>query len=474
MKHRFQHQTDNMNHVSLLIFLCFSLIIFAFISWLFENLFLGTIFLLIQFLVIITLILPRVNVPINSMLFLWIIFFSLYNLSPLINIYLLKSNLAESNIINLGISDYFLDIIILSAVICSSLIFLKFPARGNKPLKISQFIHQNKNYGLLALSFVLLSLLFELINLMRSGGFSIILQGKAIYAERISNLTFTLPTDLTLSFAFSFFGLYFNTEKRKLFLKMLIFAVYAPLLIEYIVLGYRSQIVIHIISFFFARNIGKILNLKFKFILLMLIAYIFLTFIYTIRGILPTAIESNDYSLLFDKFGNEEYTENYNPANNEFGAPFTNYIIFNNDKNSNYLKLGSSYLASGIVAIPQFILPIKKPKDISMEFRDKYFSSLSNKSRISGTGFSPIVEAKWNFGFLGPAVVFLFFLQLIKKIDIHYIFHNTKVTSLLFYFALVPYIAIRFHRSSSSQVVASVIVIGIIVALVRSFKLLKN
>lgn len=346
-----------------------------------------------------------------------------------------------------------------------------------------KIVSKKSQFDLYAIFFVLLATAGELINILRAGGFDLIASGKAVYQAKTADIFITLPSTFFLQVAFFFLGLrlyaMYETNvlkivKNKFFLLIVFLAL--PLIIIYLSVGFRSPLlgiaIAFIIGFSYYMNISK---LKRKVILGVFIGYSFLAILFGIRGHLRLLFSSGDWDR-FNEYIIKQKTFLYyfNPANNEFGAPYVNYVKFYNDKD-NDLMLGSSYINSFFIPIPTFLFPFEKPLPISYKFRDKYFNSWKKTSRIAGSGFSYVMEAQWNFGWIGPFIVYFFtgcFFWLLE-----YFRNKNKFMYLfpLFYAIFLP-LSQSIHRSSFGFLISNFLLIFIgvaMLALVRKIIFLK-
>lgn len=332
-------------------------------------------------------------------------------------------------------------------------------------------------FTLLTVIFVCLSLLSEFINVYRAGGLDILRYGKAVYQAKTGGVFITLPSASLLKIGFFFLGLrmyltysnrFFAVLKNKLFLFVLLIA--SPIILIYLSVGFRG----HLLGVFIAYLVGysyylSIHKVRRKVVLFIFLGYSSMAILYGIRGQLRHLFTSGNWDRFdYYVFQKKSYLLYYNPANNEFGAPYVNYTKFYNDKD-NKLLYGKSYLDGFIIPIPRAVLPFKKPTPITYTFRDKYFSSWKNTSRIAGSGFSYVMEAQWNFGLFGPLLVYFFtgsffwFLEYLRNKNRYVLFMP------LFYAMMLPF-AQSIHRSSFGFIMANVIVISLLVGILVILK----
>lgn len=340
-------------------------------------------------------------------------------------------------------------------------------------IPIETQLNKKQQFTFLALFFVILSLMGELSNIFRAGGFELLKYGKAVYQAKTADIFITFPSALFLQIGYFFLGLrmylsynnnYLKSLKNKIFILTTLIAV--PLLFIYISVGFRSPL----LGVFIAYAMGysyfiTLKTIKKKALLFIFIGYSLMAILYGIRGQLRLLFTSGDWDRFnYYVFQEKTFLYYYNPANNEFGAPYTNYIKFYND-NDNTLLYGESYLSGFLIPIPRALLPFKKPLPISYKFRDKYFNSWKKSSRIAGSGFSYVMETQWNFGIIGPFIVYFFTGCLFWLLEY---FRNKNKFLLffpLFYAVFLP-LTQSIHRSSFGFLISNIIVLTISILLI--------
>lgn len=112
------------------------------------------------------------------------------------------------------------------------------------------------------------------------------------------------------------------------------------------------------------------------------------------------------------------------------------YNLLNIDRK---LEMGYSYFIQPFInLIPTFIYS-ERPATISVDFTRQYWGATGFESQLIGLGFSPIVEAKMNFGFFWPLTFISlgFLLQLVKE--------KVKKNNFIFWGALTI-VTINFFR----------------------------
>lgn len=281
-----------------------------------------------------------------------------------------------------------------------------------------EIVMKNSN-KILNISFILtvIGAIFELVNFIRIGDFKVLFYGKAIYQELSSQLVITLPSETIMVIAFSFIGLYLgmffylnNEVPTRIKWKLLVIILLSsPFLLINILLGKRGIL----LSLFLCILVGAtyfkpIKNLNLKFLVILLIVYVFLSFLYANRAIV-SLIKENPSLFIERAFSKDRLIPALNPGGNEFGAAFGNFSEYYKKYGYNFEpKLGITYIKGLAVPIPSFVYPCNKPKQITYEFRDEFFPSEARRSSIAGTGFSSILEAYINFKYVG--IFFVYFI----------------------------------------------------------------
>jgi len=310
--------------------------------------------------------------------------------------------------------------------------------------------------------------LFEIINMFRLGGISVIFKGKATYQSMLSSLTLTLPSSEVIVVAFSLIGLYIGinykrgVERSRVINKILVFVLCSvPYILIKILLGQRGPLV----TLFVCLLIGityfrPIKRIKPKLIFLCVVFYIFMSFLYANRGIVN--LIPNDPKAFMDiAFTKERLINALNPGGNEFGAAFGNYSEFYAKYGHRFdPKLGETYVKGLIVPIPSFVYPGDKPTQITYEFRDEFFISEAERGSIAGTALSSILEAYMNFKNIGVFLVYLMLGYAIQKIERAY--KNRSLLFIFLYVSSIPF-AITFHRSAFGGIFAGIILRAIVI-----------
>ena len=263
----------------------------------------------------------------------------------------------------------------------------------------------------------------EMVNLFRVGGFPMLFVGKGPYQSAVGDLVLTLPSDEFCQICAIFLGLLLASEhlkgKQLLTRKIAICVTLAfPYLFVKIILGQRGPlltiIIIGVACFTAVFPMQKIAP---QFIVGTGIFYIIMAFLYANRSMVKFLLSDPQRFfktlLRMDRFLNALI-----PSNNEFGAPFGNFCIFFQKYGTTFqLRMGSTYITGLATFIPSILYPGTKPTQIVYAFRDEFFPQLVETSRISSTGFSSILEAYINFGFLGVFITYLLIGLIVAKQD---------------------------------------------------------
>lgn len=411
----------------------------------------------------------------NNITSFFLLFFALYTYSPVLTVFfavdtrnLFAQATTESSCSYIALSTM--------ALYAFSLPFImKIPVRS---INKERLFKSKKKFTRYAFLFVSIATLGELLNMYRAGGVGLLKQGKAVYQAKVGELFITIPSTFLLQVALFYLGLrlyityegrYFGIIKSKMFIANIMLLI--PILMIYLSLGFRSPLLGMALAFTMGFTYFICIRLINKRILLLLfLGYSSLAILFGIRGQLKLLFLSGDWGVFKEYvIDNKAYLKYYNPANNEFGASYMNYIKYHQTKERTPLLLGLSYLEGFLIAVPGGILPFEKPQSIGYRFRDLYFSDYKKNSRIAGTGFSSIMEAEWNFGILGPFFVYLFLGLLVWMLEFFRNRYRFLFLFPLFYTMILP-LTQAFHRSSSGFYVSYVI---LLVAFLISLYLIK-
>ena len=315
----------------------------------------------------------------------------------------------------------------------------------------------------------------EIINFIRVGGFQTLYKGKAVYQAVVGDLFLTIPTNVLFDLSISFICviIILNLRKNKKMDKTFIiinFILLLPFIFIKILLGQRgillSSIIIIFLAFSYFKPIRKITK---KIVLIVLICYFSLSFLYVARpGIKYIFNDFDRFSELV--FKKERIMLVLNPGSNEFSCGFGNFntLYVSNDYNFLY---GKSYLNGLFNFVPGFLYPGDKPLSITYQFRDIYFPEEKERSRIAGTAFSSILEAYWNFGFIGIFIMYILFSIILFLIENK--MKNKSIWFLLIYFSISP-LVMSFHRSELGDINTDVILKIIVILCVYLFYLINK
>jgi hypothetical protein len=175
------------------------------------------------------------------------------------------------------------------------------------------------------------------------------------------------------------------------------------------------------------------------------VAYLFLGSLYAGRAFIGPALGLGNWSNVIDvAFTPDRLGEAWNPAANEFGAPFGNFNAYVASDPQPH-ELGTTYLESLILPVPRWAYPGLKPVQVGVRFRDRFFPAAADQGSIAGTAYSSILEAYVNFGAVGVAPVYLVVGLLVGLID-HRRSGRGTIGGAVFYALMVPAM-IAFHRS---------------------------
>ncbi|MBT8315754.1 MAG: oligosaccharide repeat unit polymerase [Maribacter sp.] len=398
----------------------------------------------------------------NNLTFFFLLFFALYTYAPVLTVYY---NVDTRNLFASATPASSCAFTALSTLALFSFTIPFVFLLPSKPFNKVSLLRKKRKYTRYALLFLILATFGEILNMYRAGGLGLLSQGKAVYQAEVGALFITIPSVFLLQIALFFLGLrlYLTYESQvlRIFRSKIVFLsifLITPILLLYFSIGFRSPLLAIAIAFLIGFTYFiSIKSINIKLLGILFVGYSALAILFGIRGQLKLLFLTGDWDTFNEYvFENKAYLKYYNPANNEFGASFMNYIKFHEAKESTPLLYGQSYLEGFIIAIPGQLLPFDKPQSIGYKFRDLYFKEYKENSRIAGTGFSSIMEAQWNFGLLGPFVVYFVVGSITWVIE--YFRNRYRFLSLfpLFYAMVLP-LAQSFHRSSSGFYVSYVL-----------------
>ncbi len=413
----------------------------------------------------------------NNITSFFLLFFALYTYSPVLTVYfdVDTRNLFESATVASSCAYTTLSTLALFGFALPFLFFLP-----ERKIEKTFLVEKKKRFSQYTLLFMVLATFGELLNMFRAGGVGLLSQGKAVYQAEVGALFITVPSIFFLQISLFFLGLrlYITYEKRiSAIFKSKIVAVslllITPILLLYFSIGFRSPLLAIAIAFLMgATYFVSIKAVNRKVLALLFIGYSSLAILFGIRGQLKLLFLTGDWGA-FNEYviENKAYLQYYNPANNEFGASFMNYIKYHEAKDQTPLLYGQSYLEGFIIAIPGALLPFEKPQSIGYKFRDLYFSEYKKNSRIAGTGFSSVMEAEWNFGILGPFVVYFLIGGIFWLLEY---FRNQYRFLFLFplFYAMILPVSQSFHRSSSGFYVSYTILLVVFLVFLFMLKYL--
>ena len=329
------------------------------------------------------------------------------------------------------------------------------------------------DYMRIALLLILLATVGELVNLMRAGGIATLLAGKAAYQSATADLKLTFPAPSFALLAFAFLGIHYgsglarshhggngNSQRPG---GVLFLVVSVPLLLIHLILGQRLEIASYLAAFLLGTTYQTaIKRFPTKWAVGLLVLYLVLSPLYGFRWAFPMWLSGKSIDLPADTI-RKLLLSSLNPAVNEFGAPFGNYSLMM-QTGVDTLYYGATFLRDLTVVIPGFLYPGEKPKSVVYEFRDRFFADWSLRSRISGTAFSSLLEARMNFGDVGAPLVFFLYGSLLGLFEI---LRNRYLSPwfAVFYCSFGMF-ALVVHRSSTGGTLSGYLWIAGILAMV--------
>lgn len=322
---------------------------------------------------------------------------------------------------------------------------------------------------------ILVASLGELSNMIRAGGLSTLFAGKAVYQAATSDLVLTVPSSLFAQTAFVFLGLYYGRVRvnktdqseggspHKKPYALVFTTLAAPLLSIHLILGQRLELGTYLISFllgyFYQAPLTRIPR---KWVVAGVVLYVFFASLFAFRWAIPLILTGQ-----FTSLGIRHETlvpllvKALNPASSEFGGAFGNYNLL---VTSGYeLQYGATYFKAFAGMIPRFLYPGEKPLSPTYEFRDRFFPQLALRSRIAGTAFSSIMEARMNFGTVGIFIVYSTFGMFLALAEV--LKHRVRSPYLAAFYCSLGYWAMIVHRSGSGVVTSYVYIGGLLVAI---------
>jgi oligosaccharide repeat unit polymerase len=457
------------------IFLSFLLSLISIIFQAFGFYHIALWLLLSSYLVFLYIVLK--NIGFNSLYFFFIIFYGLYTFSIPISIEFgldigkYREKYLESwQTVDYSLHHYvFSSTLVLLGIIISFFIIINYLKFNKSKISESHIIDTSTLFTLSIVSGTLSSL-FELVNYIRVGGFDALLKGKAFYQSAISDIPFTLPSDgfFYISVALiSFLVGFRNLTSKQFFYFIVALIVNSFYLFVNIYIGERGNIFVAIIIIFLGITyFNKINNIKFKYILISFFLFIFFVFLTINRNFVE---QGKNYKISktfnFIKTNPNKLNFALNPANIEYGAPTLVYRVYIENNDDFKFKYGLTYLYFVPNMLPLYINPYRAPNLVN-EIRDNYFPDRALKGSNSSVGYSAMLEALINFGFLGVFIWGTLVSALLLFIEHVRLLRFNKYI-LLLYLLLFNIILILFR--SSSEYIFQQIILYIIYAIVVIF-----
>jgi hypothetical protein len=328
-------------------------------------------------------------------------------------------------------------------------------------------------YMQIALLLILLATAGEFLNLIRAGGISILLAGKAVYQAATADIKLTFPTSSFALLAFAFLGIHHSWQSLQLHSgigkgaqrsnDLLFLVLCAPLLLVHLILGQRLEIASYVAAFLLGYTYrAPVERFPTRWAVGLLLVYLLLSPLYGFRWAFPLWISGKAVDLPAETV-QKLLLSSLNPAVNEFGAPFGNYSLMMQAGITD-LYYGSTFLRDLTVVIPGFLYPGEKPTSVTYEFRNRFFADWSFRSRISGTAFSSLLEARMNFGDLGALLVFFVYGSLLAALEV--LRNRCESPWLAAFYCSFGLFALVVHRSSTGGTLSGYLWIAIILALV--------
>jgi hypothetical protein len=316
-----------------------------------------------------------------------------------------------------------------------------------------------------AAAFLCAGTLSEMVNLMRAGGVSTLLAGKAVYQATTADLRLTLPSSIVAMIGFAFSGLYLSSSRggrsRAI---MLLMACASPLLIIHLLLGQRLELGSYALTFLLALTYPlSIPRFPAKAIAIALFVYLLIAPLYGFRWAFPMWFSGQPIEIPPETV-RRLFLTSLNPAVNEFGSAFGNYSLQQQAGYDDFLY-GTSYFRELTIVIPSFLYPGEKPQSLTYEFRDRFFPVWATRSRIAGTAFSNILEARLNFGDYGPALVFFFYGILLALMERSRV-QSGSVWFAVFYSTFTLW-AMTVHRSTTGGALGNALWVLLLLGVAR-------
>lgn len=403
----------------------------------------------------------RITTGFNSILSIFLVFFFIYTFSVPVSI-LLGFGYNFFDLTEFYMQDYLLQAYLCYLGTAVGILIYQHTIPVSSGLEDRRW-HLNINPKLLinlGLLLGMISSLMEVINVIRAGGVSSLYAGKAIYQQSMGDVEFTLPSRYLCDLAAAIWGIGIAQRTKVRLVDFIAFIGAISLLLGIcLIAGQRGPLLgwlmILFVSVTYFRNIKK-MSIKIGFGLL--VVYVVMSMIFNYRSLFSQYMATGDLSASKTFNNADRLSRNFNPANNEFGAAFGNFNVYikaTRNKSAD-LYYGATYLQGFLIVIPGFLYPGEKPKQITYEFRDKYFSVLAERSRIAGTGFSSLLEAFMNFGYFGSFLFYILVGRFFVYLESRRMRKDTTTFFILVYLTLLP-IAQSFHRGAFGGAVSEFI-----------------
>lgn len=375
---------------------------------------------------------------INNITSIFMVFWSLYILFPLI--------LAPEEIGHLGMFTHLNNLALISFLtgFLSLLKFSKFPQDTNNSIqilgKISFLKYDLRVYGLIIMLF---SIIMEFVNFYRVGGMETFNRGKATFISEKGDLFLTLPSfDIFLiGILFYLFSSLNKKNKISRGMSILFYVFISIAFIYFSLISLRTNILTILTLIIMVKTYELyIKNIKFKLILFAIIAFVALTVVGQNRSLLSQIDFSNimgtlsqlDFSIIQDSNGGRK--------NNEFTSASENFELYFEDPEklkANYY-VGESYVSGLLYIFPRYFYPGgEKPLQITTVFRDNYVPERAKWGMQATTGFSTIIESYLNGGYVGVYMYYLFIGLLLAYAELKRLSSN-KLIYHIFYLSTVP------------------------------------
>lgn len=308
----------------------------------------------------------------------------------------------------------------------------------------------------------------EMVNFVRVGGVAVALEGKALYQSLTTELTLDLPSNQVAMLATAVMALAVGVSRRSgkprsagisPFHVAAFVVALLPLLTTVVLLGQRGLllgwVLVTLIGVTYGTSIRRISS---RVVSLIVVVYLVMGVIYASRGSRGAALSLGDWSAVVkSSLAREALLRALNPAGNEFGSTFGNFseYVKTGDRQ---LGLGRSYLVGFLLPMPSSLYPGKKPQQISYEFRDQVFPAEAERGSIAGTGYSPILEAYYDFREVGVFAVYVLIGMALVACERQRA-RSGSLWFALMYLMLVPS-AVWFHRMSFGESIITPVVLN--------------